>query len=33
VVTYSRLEPEALYNVDRAGDIAGGLSRVLTLLN
>ena len=33
MVTYSRLEPEALYNVDHAGDIAGGLSRLLTLLN
>jgi hypothetical protein len=33
LVTYSRLPPEALYNVDRAGDLAGGLSRALTVAN
>lgn len=33
LLTYSRLQPEALYNVDRAGDVAGGLSRFLTILN
>lgn len=33
LVTYSRLSPAALYNVDRAGDLAGGLSRLLTVLN
>jgi hypothetical protein len=27
------LRPEALYNVDRAGDLAGGLSRALTVAN
>jgi hypothetical protein len=32
-VTYSRLPPEALYNVDEAGDLVGGLSRALTVLN
>jgi len=33
LITYSRLEPEALYNVDRGGDLAGGLSRLLTVIN
>jgi hypothetical protein len=33
VATYARLGPEALYNVDEAGDLAGGLSRALTVLN
>ena len=33
LVTYSRLPPEALYNVDEAGDLAGGLGRTLVLLN
>ncbi len=33
LVVYTRLEPDQLYHVDRAGDLAGGLSRVLTLLN
>jgi hypothetical protein len=33
LVTYSRLPPEALYNVDSAGDLAGGLSRALVVLN
>jgi hypothetical protein len=33
LITYSRLAPGALYNVDRAGDLAGGLSRLLTILN
>jgi hypothetical protein len=32
-VTYSRLPPEALYNVDEAGDLAAGLGRTLVLLN
>ena len=32
-MTYTRLAPEALYNVDEAGDLAGGLSRTLTVLN
>jgi hypothetical protein len=32
-VTYSRLPPEVLYNVDSAGDLAGGLSRALVVLN
>ena len=27
LVTYSRLPPEVLYNVDRSGDLAGGLGR------
>jgi hypothetical protein len=31
--TYSRLPPESLYNVDRAGDLAGGLSRLLVVVN
>ena len=33
LVTYSRLPPEALYNVDEAGDLAAGLGRTLVLLN
>ena len=33
LVTYSRLPPEVLYNVDSAGDLAGGLSRMVTVLN
>jgi hypothetical protein len=33
LLTYSRLPPEALYNVDEAGDLAGGLSRTLTVVN
>lgn len=33
MVTYSRLPPELLYNVDEAGDLAGGLSRALVLLD
>ena len=33
LVTYSRLPPEALYNVDEAGNIAAGLGRTLVLLN
>lgn len=33
LVTYSRIEPAELYHVDRAGDLAGGLSRSLTFLN
>lgn len=33
LVTYSRLPPDALYNVDSAGDLAGGLSRALTVVN
>jgi hypothetical protein len=33
LVTYSRLSPAALYNVDEAGDLTGGLSRTLVLLN
>lgn len=33
LVTYSRLPPEMLYNVDEAGDVAGGLGRTLVLLN
>ena len=33
LVTYSRLQPEALYNVDEAGDLAAGLGRTLVLLN
>jgi hypothetical protein len=32
-VTYSRLPPEQLYNVDESGDLAGGLSRTLVVLN
>ena len=32
-MTYSRLPPDVLYNVDAAGDLAGGLSRTLVLLN
>jgi hypothetical protein len=33
LVTYSRIEPAQLYHVDEAGDLAGGLSRALTVLN
>jgi hypothetical protein len=33
LVTYARLDPDALYNVDMAGDLAGGLSRALTVVN
>ena len=33
LVTYSRLSPDVLYNVDSAGDLAGGLSRTLTVIN
>jgi hypothetical protein len=33
LVTYSRLQPEVLYNVDRSGDLAGGLGRTLVLLD
>jgi hypothetical protein len=33
LVTYSRLPPEQLYNVDEAGSLAGGLGRTLVLLN
>ena len=33
LVTYSRLPPEALYNVDRSGDFVGGLGRTLVLIN
>ena len=33
LVTYSRLQPETLYNVDEAGDLAAGLGRTLVLLN
>ena len=33
LVTYSRLSPDLLYNVDSAGDLAGGLSRTLTVVN
>ena len=33
LLTYARLDPEALYNVDRAGDLAGGLSRLVTVVN
>ena len=33
LVTYSRLPPEALYNVDDAGNLAAGLGRTLVLLN
>jgi hypothetical protein len=33
LVTYARLPPEALYNVDLAGDLGGGLSRALTVAN
>jgi hypothetical protein len=32
-VTYSRLPPDSLYNVDQSGDLAGGLGRTLVLLN
>ena len=33
LVTYSRLSPDVLYNVDSAGDLAGGLSRTVTVIN
>ena len=33
LVTYWRLPPDMLYNVDDAGDLAGGLGRTLVLLN
>jgi hypothetical protein len=33
LVTYWRLPPDVLYNVDEAGDLAGGLGRTLVLLN
>lgn len=33
LVTYSRLPARELYRVQEAGDLAGGLSRVLNLLN
>ena len=33
LVTYSRLPPEQLYNVDESGDLAGGLARTLVVLN
>jgi hypothetical protein len=33
VVTYSRLPPDVLYNVDSAGDLTGGLSRALVVVN
>ena len=33
LVTYSRLDLQLLYNVDEAGDLAGGLSRTLTVAN
>ena len=33
LVTYSRFEPQLLYNVDAAGDLVGGLSRTLTVAN
>lgn len=33
LVTYARLPPESLYNVDEAGDVAGGLGRTIVLLN
>ncbi|MBA2383564.1 MAG: hypothetical protein H0V68_02735 [Actinobacteria bacterium] len=33
LVTYSRLPPEALYNVDEAGSLVGGLGRTLVLVN
>lgn len=33
LVTYSRLPPEVLYNVDRGGDLAAGIGRTLVLLN
>jgi hypothetical protein len=33
LVTYSRLPPEVLYNVQESGDLAGGLGRTLVLLN
>jgi hypothetical protein len=33
IVTYWRVAPSHLYHVDEAGDLAGGLSRGLTLVN
>ena len=33
LVTYSRLRPEQLYNVDDAGDLVSGLGRTLVLLD
>ena len=33
LVTYSRLPPESLYNVDEAGSLSGGLGRTLVVLN
>ena len=33
LVTYSRLPPEAFYNVDQAGDLVAGLGRTLVLIN
>lgn len=33
LITYSRLLPEVLYNVQESGDLAGGLGRTLVLLN
>jgi hypothetical protein len=33
LVTYTRLPAHVLYNVDEAGDLAGGLGRTLALLN
>jgi hypothetical protein len=33
LVTYSRLQPGQLYNVDDAGDLLSGLGRTLVLLN
>lgn len=33
LVTYSRLPPESLYNVDESGNLAAGLGRTLVLLN
>ena len=33
LVTYSRLQPELLYNVDDGGDLVSGLGRTLVLLN
>ncbi|MGE5690897.1 MAG: hypothetical protein ACM33B_10115 [Pseudomonadota bacterium] len=33
LLTYSRLPPSAVYNVDESGDLLAGLGRTLTLLN
>jgi hypothetical protein len=33
LITYSRLQPELLYNVDDGGDLVSGLGRTLVLLN